>query len=345
MDEPIKVLIVDDALFMRKAISEILQSDLKLNVVGTARDGLDGLEKIRELSPHVVTLDIDMPRMDGLEAIRHVMIESPVPIVVLSSLFSDGAVTFEALRLGVVDFVPKPSGGISEDMDKSRSQIIDRVKIASSVNFENIRRVRMEDTGPGESQKEGTEHFPLDYLITLGTSLSGPNTVIRLLTRLSPSLSAAMVVVQEIAPQILPAFVKKFNEQVPWTVEMARDGQVLEQGVCYICSNTHSLRIDNNDNGRPCIRIGDPVDQPLNTLFTTAADVFRQNTIGVLLTGIGDDGADGFARIREYNGNTIAQDTQCCVYPNLTQNAIEKGTVKTVVNEKQLPGAIVASIS
>ncbi len=344
MDEPIKVLIVDDALFMRKAISEILQSDAKLDVVGTARDGLDGLEKIKELNPHVITLDIDMPRMDGLEAIRHIMIESPVPIVVLSSLFSDGAVTFEALRLGVVDFVPKPSGGISEDMDRSRSEIIDRVKIASSVNFENIRRVRMENLDSGQNTKIQQNQRPLDYLISLGTSLSGPNTVIRLLTRMSPTLPAAVVVVQEIAPQILPAFVKKFNDQVSWNVEMARDGQVLEQGVCYICSNTQSLRIDNNENGQPCLRMSDPVDQPLNLLFASAAEVFRQNTIGVLLTGIGDDGADGFARIRQYNGNTIAQDTQCCVYPNLTQNAIEKGTVKSVVNEKYLPGAIVASI-
>lgn len=345
MDEPIKVLIVDDALFMRKAISEILQSDAKLNVVGTARDGLDGLEKIKELSPDVVTLDIDMPRMDGLEAIRHIMIESPVPIVVLSSLFSDGAVTFEALRLGVVDFVPKPSGGVSEDMEKSRSQVIDRVKIASAVNFENIRRVRMENPAPVGNKKERPDHQPLKHLITLGTSLSGPNTVIRLLTRLSPSLPAAVVVVQEIAPQILPAFVRCFNNQVSWNVEMAKDGQILESGVCYMCSNTQSLHVDNDDNGQPCLRIGEPVAQPLNMLFSSAADVFRQNAIGVLLTGIGDDGADGFARIREYNGNTIAQDIQCCVYPNLTQNAIERGTVKIVVNEKQLPGAIVSSIS
>ena len=107
---------------------------------------------------------------------------------------------------------------------------------------------------------------------------------------------------------------------------MARDGQILESGVCYMCSNTQGLRIDNNDNGQPCLRVGESVEQPLNMLFSSAADVFRQNTIGVLLTGVGDDGADGFARIQEYNGNTIAQDFQCCVYPNLTQNAIEKGT-------------------
>ncbi|RJQ85279.1 MAG: response regulator [Desulfobacteraceae bacterium] len=344
MDDPIKVLIVDDALFMRKAISEILQSDKSLEVVGTARDGLDGLEKIRELQPHVVTLDIDMPRMDGLAAIRHIMIESPVPVVVLSSLFSDGAVTFEALRLGVVDFVPKPSGGISEDMDKSRREIIDRVKIASGVNFENIRRVRMQNGDRNENLSVQYGFHPLEYLITLGTSLSGPNTVIRLLTRLSPTLPAAMVVVQEIAPQILPAFVRKFNQHVPWNIAVAQDGLVLEQGVCYICSNTQAVRIDRNENDQPCICLSEPVAQPLNELFISAAEVFRQNTIGVLLTGIGDDGADGFARIRGCKGNTIAQDSRCCVYPNLTHNAIEKGTVNTIVDETQLPYAIAASI-
>lgn len=345
MDAPIKVLVVDDALFMRKAISEILQTDTALTVAGTARDGLDGLEKIKALNPHVITLDIDMPRMDGLEAIRHIMIESPVPVVVLSSLFSDGAVTFEALRLGVVDFVPKPSGGISEDMNKSRQQIIDRVKIASGVNFENIRRVKMKMPDPDDVVSEERPFNSLDHLITLGTSLTGPNTVIRLLTRLSPSLPAAMVVVQEIAPQILPAFVKRFNEHVPWNIEIAQDGQVLEQGTCYISSNSHALSIDRNETDQPCIRLQDAVAQPLNLLFSSAAEVFKQNTVGVLLTGIGDDGSDGFGRIRDLDGITIAQDTKCCVYPNLTQNAIENGTVSTIVNETQLPGAIEASMS
>jgi two-component system, chemotaxis family, protein-glutamate methylesterase/glutaminase len=346
MDDPIKVLVVDDALFMRKAISEILQSDKSLSVVGTARDGLDGLEKIRQLQPDVVTLDIDMPRMDGLAAVRHIMIESPVPVVVLSSLFSDGVVTFEALRLGVLDFVPKPSGGISEDMDKSRRRIIDRVKIAgSNVNFENIRRVRIQTGDPNVNLSIKYGFHPLEYLVTLGTSLSGPNTVIRLLTRLSPVLPAAMVVVQEIAPQILPSFVKIFNAHVPWSVMAAQDGQILEQGVCYVCSNTHAVRIERNENDQPCIRLGEKVADPLNELFISAAEVFRNKTIGVLLTGIGDDGADGFARIREHQGKTIAQKCDCCVYPNLTHNAIAKGTVSTIVDETKLPGAIAAAMS
>ena len=338
-------MIVDDALFMRKAISEILESDSKLQIVGTARDGLDGLDKIKELKPDVVTLDIDMPRMGGLEAIRHIMIESPVPVVVLSSLFSDGAVTFEALRLGVVDFVPKPSGAISEDMDKSRRQIIDRVKIASSVNFGNIRRVRIQPGTSRQIETAGSQRTAPDFLIALGTSLSGPNTVIRLLTRLSPAIPAAVVVVQEIAPQILPAFIQKFNEHVPWRIEKAQDGQVLEQGVCYICSNENALQIDRNEDDEPCMNLSETVQKPLNLLYQSAAEVFGHKVIGVMLTGVGDDGAQGFGHIKEAGGITIAQDSQCCVYPNLTQNAIELGTVTTIADENQLPGVIESSIA
>ena len=345
MTDAIKALIVDDALFMRKAIMEILESDSNLEIVGTAQDGLDGLNKIKELKPDVVTLDIDMPRMDGLAAIRHIMIESPVPVVVLSSLFSDGAVTFEALRLGVVDFVPKPSGAISEDMDKSRNQIIDRVKIASNVNFNNIRRVRIQPERYLKDETTQDSRRPLEYLVALGTSLSGPNTVIRLMSRLSSSLPAAVVVVQEIAPQILPAFVQKFNEHAPWEIRMAADGCVIEQGICYICSNEQVLRIEYNEDGQPCMSMGAATDHPLNVLFETAAQTFNNKTIGVMLTGVGDDGAEGFAAIRDAGGVTIAQDMQCCVYPNLTQHAIEMGTVTTIADETQLPKAIESSIA
>ena len=143
MDEEIKVLVVDDAAFMRNAVRDLLEDDVQLTVVDSAKDGLEGLKKIKRLQPDVITLDIDMPVMDGLTSIRHIMIESPIPIVVLSSLFADGAITFEALRLGVVDFVPKPSGAVSSDIDQSRQQLIDRVKLATSVNMDNIRRVRL----------------------------------------------------------------------------------------------------------------------------------------------------------------------------------------------------------
>ena len=180
-----KVLFVDDDPILCHTIQKKFIRYKDSFIVITAGDGLEAIEKLSENTIALVVTDLQMPKMDGLAALRHIMIESPVPVVVLSSLFSDGAVTFEALRLGVVDFVPKPSGAIHEDMDRSRNQIIDRVKIASNVNFENIRRVRMQSESYIHGTQAGETAPPLEYLVALGTSLSGPNTVIRLMSRIN----------------------------------------------------------------------------------------------------------------------------------------------------------------
>ena len=341
----IKVLVVDDAAFMRKAVSELLESDPQLEVVGSAKDGLDGLEKIKKLHPDVVTLDIDMPRMDGLSAIRHIMIKSPVPIVVLSSLADDGAITFEALRLGVVDFVPKPSGAVSTDIDQSKSCIIDRIKMASMVKMENIRRVRLQKWDSHLDLHDRFGFHSLDYLIVVGTTLSGPNTVIRLISQLPIDLPAALVVVQEIAPAILPAFAKRFDEHVPWLVKPAVDGEILHQGVCYISSTNHNLKIDTNPQGEACLRIEEKAQSPLNALYSSAANVFRQNTIGLLLTGIGDDGAEGLAAIQRASGVSLAQAVKTCVYPNLTEHALLNGSVDHVIEENAIPETLFAIMS
>ncbi|WPD20781.1 MAG: chemotaxis protein CheB [Candidatus Electrothrix scaldis] len=340
MNKKLKVLVVDDATFMTKAISDLLESDPDIEVIGVANNGLEGLEKIKELKPDVITLDIDMPIMDGLQAVRHIMIESPVPIVVLSSLFSDGSITFEALRLGVVDFVAKPSGAISSDIHTAKQHIVDRIKLASEVNFQNIRRVRVNKQKKDEGLADLYGFHPLDYIIAIGTSLTGPNTFIRLMTRISAGLPAAAVILLEISPKILAAFAEKFNEFVHWKIEVARQGTVLEQGVCYIQSNMSSLTVGLNENGDPCFQLGERVEKPLDTFFKSAAEVFRENTVGVLLTGYGDDGSDGFAVIREKSGKTIAQSADTCVYPNLTDTAIKRKRVDVVAEEAQLADAI-----
>lgn len=335
-----KVLVVDDATFMVKAVSDILESDPSVKVVGTARNGLEGLEKVKELKPDVITLDMDMPVMDGIKAIRHIMIEAPVPIVVLSSLYNDGSVTFEALRLGVVDFVPKPSGAVSRDIHTAAQKIIDRIKIATAVNINNIRRVRLPDIDTQKSLNERYGFQHLDYVLVIGTTLTGPNTFIRLMSNISPQLPAATVIVMDIAPQILESFVKKFDDHVNWKVDIARDNVVLEQGTCYIASNESSVSFQVNENDQASLKVGDKVEQPLNKLFTSAAEVFKQNAVGVLLTGIGDDGTVGFSKIKENAGTTIAQSTDTCVYPNLTQHAIDGGAVDIIAEENEIAAQI-----
>jgi len=342
MVEKIKVLVVDDAAFMVKAVSELLESDPGIKIVGNARNGLEGLEKIKALRPDVITLDMDMPVMDGVTTIRHIMIEAPVPIVVLSSLFSDGNITFEALRLGVVDFLPKPSGAISRDIYRAKQQLIDRVKLAAVVNLQNIRRVRLSRWDSRDLLAERYGFQSLDYLLAVGTTLGGPNTSLRLFSSLSPKLPAAAVIVQEISPKILPAFVQKFDEYVPWKVEVARDGTIVEQGVCYVSSYENTITFRVNDNREICLQVSETSDKPLNALFASAADIFERHAIGLLLTGIGDDGTEGFAKIKKKSGTTITQKIETCVYPNLIQCAIERQVVDFVVDEDRLPVTIAA---
>jgi len=336
MSEKIKVLIVDDASFMVKALRDILEQDAEIEVVGSARNGRDALEKIKALNPDVVTLDVDMPVMDGIKAIRHIMIESPVPIVMLSSLFFHGDITFEALRLGVVDFLPKPSGAISTDIHSQGQQIIDRVKIAAAENISNVRRVKLNKVDVREHLAERYGYQALEGILTLGTTLGGPNTIIRIMSELPPEFPAAAVVVQEIEPKILPNFVKQFNEYTRWKVEAAQEDMVLEAGVCYVCSYKEPMVIGINDDNEPCLKKGNSNAKPLDDLFTSAANVFDQHAVGVLLTGIGNDGQLGFTAIKKKHGTTIAQNTETCVYPNLAQCAIEEGVVDFVVSDVNL---------
>lgn len=344
-ENKIKVLVVDDAAFMVKALTEMLSTDPHLEVVGVARNGQEARERIPELRPDVITLDVDMPVMDGISTVRHLMIESPVPVVILSSLFGDGAITFEALRLGVVDFVPKPSGAVSRDIDSAKQDVIDRVKLAASVDMKSIHRVKLQQPNTHEIALSGQYGFQdLEEIVVAGTTLGGPNIIIRLLAQLSPKLPICLVVSQQISPKVIDSFTAKFNEYVPWRVEVAIDGAILEQGVCYIAPDKVAVRVDINEEDVVCLRVSEGVEHPLDELFTSAAHAYGSNTIGVLLSGIGRDGARGLGEIQSVGGKTIAQATNSRVVPNLTDNAIEAGTVDHVVEESDLPARIEALI-
>lgn len=343
-NKQIKVLIVDDAAFMRSAIFKMIECDSQIEVVGTACNGQEALEMIGRLQPDVLTLDIDMPVMDGITCTRHIMIESPVPVVILSSLFHDGAITFDALRLGVVDFIPKPSGAVSTDIEHSRQHLIDRIKLASTVNLSNIRRVRL----PQNDINNNIDRYgyqPLSHILALGTTLSGPNAIIRLLANLPPTLPTAIVVVLEISPEILSAFIEQFDISIPWEIHKADDGIQLKQGACYISSYHEGILVRSDSDGTVYLTKGNHENDPLNQLFISAANIFQENTIGVLLTGIGTDGSDGFAHIQKLSGITMAQNTRTCVYPNLTDNAIKLGTVNTVLDESDLAPEIISVIT
>ncbi|PID76757.1 MAG: hypothetical protein CSB24_04860 [Deltaproteobacteria bacterium] len=343
MEDKIRVLVVDDAGVMRRAVSDILNSDPMIEVVGDAKNGLLGLEKAKELKPDVITLDMDMPVMNGISTTRHVMIKCQIPIVVLSSLFTDGAVTFEALRLGVVDFVPKPSGAVSRDLNEGRERIIERVKMAASVNVDNIRRAKLPIFAADEAGAAGGGAAP-EALVLMGTNLCGPNTVIRTMAHMMRMPQTSIIVIQSISNKILPSFVEEFDKFVSWRIKALQEDTIIEPGVCYIGSNENSLVLDHIGDEKYAVMVGEAVDKPIDMLYNSAAESFDGFIAGVLLGGIGDDGAMGLANIREYGGVTMAHDNHYCVFPNLTENAIQQQVVDRVVNDHAIPGAILETV-
>lgn len=342
MTEKIKVLVVDDASFMVKAISEILHSDPEIEVIGFANNGQEALEKIKTLNPDVITLDVDMPVMDGIKTVRHIMLQCPVPIVMLSSLFGKGAISFEAFRLGVVDFLAKPFGA---DIYKSRQQIIARVKTAASINIANLHRVKIASNSTAKPLERNYSFQHLTHLLVLGTTLGGPNPGIDLFSKLRPKLSTAAIVVENLSSKLLPEFVKEFNKYSAWTVREAINGTTLESGVCYLASNEYSLVVEMNNNNEVFLRASKSEDNPLDKLFSSAAQVFGKQTIGGLLTGMGDDGSKGFLTIKKKSGLTLVQKNESGVSPHLVEHAFEKGLVDKVVEKSELVNVIDALIN
>jgi two-component system, chemotaxis family, protein-glutamate methylesterase/glutaminase len=325
----VKTLVVDDAPMMRKVIQQILTKDDEIEVVGTAANGQECLEKILELQPDVVTLDIDMPVMNGLTTIKNIMVRYQIPIVIISSLVQDGYFAFEALRLGVMDFVPKPSRVATESWADEEELVRMRVRLAATMQVNRMRRVRRRKK---TITPNATYQTLPSALVVMGTTLAGPNTIMHVVTQLSPDFPGAIIALQEIHPRVLIPFCACFNDISPLEVIPVTGPCPLRPGKVYMASTFKGLRLVRTEAGDELLLdVTDPDQMPINQLFSIAAESFGQNTCGVLLTGVGMDGAQGLGLIKAGGGLTIAQEQDCCVYPNLVENALRQDVVDVVM--------------
>jgi two-component system chemotaxis response regulator CheB len=335
---PVRTLIVDDAPMMRKVIQEILNKHKEIDVVGTAANGQECLEKILELRPDVITLDIDMPVMNGLTAIKNIMVRYQIPIVIISSLVQDGYFAFEALRLGVMDFVPKPSRVAVENWADEEELVRMRVRLAASMQVNRMRRVRRRKKTVSVA---GHLDTPPPAAVVMGTTLAGPNTIMHIVTQLPPDFPGVIIAVQEIHPRILSPFCACFNDISPLEVIPVTASCPLQRGKVYMASTFKGLRIASlNGSGELILEVTDVRDSPVNQLFSSAAQHFKQHTCGVLLTGVGTDGAEGLREIQEQGGLTIGQEQECCVYPNLVENALSHSVVDLVMTNHGIAGRL-----
>ncbi|NLB88230.1 MAG: chemotaxis-specific protein-glutamate methyltransferase CheB, partial [Syntrophomonadaceae bacterium] len=242
-----RVLVVDDSAFMRKVISDIINNDPELEVVGRARDGLDAIKKIKELKPDVVTMDIEMPGMDGLSALAKIMEECPVPIIMLSSLTKSGAEqTVKALSLGAVDFIPKPSGQISLDIDKVKDEIISKIKIVAGTkqklkNF-NIISQYVEDKAT-KGNKNIDSRRSLENLVVIGTSTGGPKALHQVIPKLPSSINAAILIVQHMPPGFTRSLAERLDSISQVKVKEAENNELIVPGCAYIAPGDYHLTV------------------------------------------------------------------------------------------------------
>ena len=312
----IGVLVVDDSARMRHIISSQLQTDTSIRVVGTARDGLDALEKIRKLKPDVVTLDLDMPRVDGLAALSRAMAECPVPIVVMSTSTIEGADgAIRALTLGAVDFVAKPSRPISTDIHKRNDELVIKVKQAATarIGVTGLHAIPVSSDAP---RKELVAR-PLSRghkVVILGSSAGGVIALHRVIPSLPGSLDAAVVVVQHLPSGFTRSLANHLNDISQLWVREAEPGDLLVPGQVLVAPGDFHMIV--KINGRIELNREPPVNQArpsVDVTLESLATAYGESCIAVILAGGGTDGVQGARRIKAAGGYVIAQDSSTCV--------------------------------
>jgi two-component system chemotaxis response regulator CheB len=355
MNQPIRVIVVDDSAFMRKSLSMMLESDPQIKVVATARDGKDGIDKIRELRPDIVTLDVEMPVMDGLTALGHIMKEMPLPVLMVSSVTTDGAkATVEALQLGAVDFIPKELSSVSVNIVNIKDELIAKVRhivhnSATQFRMQRIRASQAErkDAGALPAQQRYAALRPRSDLqaVVIGVSTGGPFALLQIIPKLPEAFPLGIAIVQHMPPRFTSSLAERLNSQSKVQVREARDGEKIEPGVVLIAPGGQHLTFQRRSTGV----FAKTSSEPATTLYRPCADImmrsaveaFKGPLLGVIMTGMGKDGLEGLKAIKKTNGVVLAQDEGTCVVYGMPKAAVDEGVADAVLPLGEIPGALV----
>ncbi len=335
MSERIRVLVVDDSALMRKLIPTILARDSAIEVVGTAMDGAFALKKIEELRPDVVTLDLEMPRMDGMETLRLIMKSAPVPVILFSTHSKEGAYsTFKALGLGAVDFVAKPKDAAVGHLDTIADELIAKIKVAKRAAGHRLPPASLPEGSQSPKKKTGPG-LPPNRIVAIGISTGGPNALQFLLSQMPADFPSCILIVQHMPEGFTEMFARRLDECCALDVQEARSGDLLTAGRVLLCpGNRHMIvrRMPRGDivvlNDNPPVNGHRP---SVDVLFNSVAQEFSLLAVGVLMTGMGEDGAVGLGAIKAAGGMTIAQSEESCVVGGMPRAAITRGYANRIV--------------
>jgi two-component system chemotaxis response regulator CheB len=342
----IKVLVVDDSAFIRKVISRILEKDQGIKVVGTANNGVEALEKIEVLRPDVVTMDVEMPRMNGIETLKKIMSTKPLPVIMLSGLTQEGAnITLDALNMGACDFITKDSGNAGVGIFKIEEELLKKVKDVAR------RRVRMPAPKPEiQIQKKSAierssnavngEH----EVVSLGASTGGPPALQHILTSLSKSFPVPLVIAQHMPKLFTQSFAERLNNMSQITVKEAENREPLRPGVALVAPGDSHMAVRRKGRETFVELFSDDryIYRPsVDLLMDSVARAYDSKVVAVILTGMGSDGLAGFREIRSRRGYVIAQDEETCVVYGMPRVVIEAQLADAVLPIQKIPEEIV----
>ena len=343
MKEPVRVLVVDDSALMRKLIPKILERADSIEVVGTAMDGEIALRKIEELAPQVITLDLEMPGLNGIDTLKAIMRRWHLPVVVVSSHSTAGAaITLKALALGAVDFVAKPRD-VSARMPEIADQLIAKILAAAQSRIGSVQF--LPDAAPADRSRKQDPAAPT-RIIAIGVSTGGPNALQYVFSQLPAEFSGSILAVQHMPDGFTELFARRLDESCPMRVKEAQSGDLLLAGRVLICPGNRHMKVKRLPLGNVAVLTEDaPVNghrPSVDVLFHSVAEEFGPQSVGVLMTGMGEDGASGLGAIRAAGGLTIAQNQETCVVFGMPRAAIERGFAMRVVSLQDLPNALQA---
>ena len=345
MGKPIKVMVVDDSAVVRKVMSGILDRDADIKVIGTAPDPIFAIEKMRRDWPDVVTLDVEMPRMDGITFLGQLMAERPTPVVICSSLTTAGAeTTLQALAAGAVAIITKPGLGVEDFLHDSSNDLVNAVKAAARANMAAVQSGarqavnKRDPAAPRLAMAQTTER-----IVAIGTSTGGTVALEALLTEL-PQVSPGIVIVQHMPEMFTAAFAARLDSLCEIKVQEAKDGQRVLPGLALIAPGGRHMQLARS--GAQYIvevKDGPPVNRhrpSVDVLFRSVAKYAGKNAMGVIMTGMGDDGARGLLEMHETGAYTLAQDEASCVVFGMPREAIKLGAADRILPLGALAGAI-----
>ncbi|UCV09362.1 protein-glutamate methylesterase/protein-glutamine glutaminase [Dechloromonas denitrificans] len=358
MSNKIKVMIVDDSALVRQVVTQAISKDPTIEVIATAQDPVYALEKMKARWPDVLVLDIEMPRMDGLTFLKKIMAEHPTPVIICSSLAERGAqVSMEALAAGAVCIITKPKMDLKSFLQDSTNDILSAIKAAARANIGALRRQTMHPSTPGippripveavlpSSHRGATMYSTTDKLVAIGTSTGGTQALEAVLTRL-PAVCTGIVIVQHMPEKFTAMFASRLNGLCQLEVCEARDGDRVRSGLALIAPGGRHMMVKRSGaqyyvevKDGPLVNRHKP---SVDVLFRSVAQVAGKNALGIIMTGMGDDGARGLKEMRESGASTIAEDESTCVVFGMPKEAIKLDAADRIIPLDQIPHEIIA---